>query len=150
MPGTVTVACKYPNGIKARLYKQMTVQQAVFGGGVRDIQIPVPSGDLVTFKGPAAPFGVLPKIPIVGGYALTSGIDADWFAEWLKQNETTDLVKNKIVFAHAKDTHAMANEHKDVRSGLEPLNTETTIRNGKQVKVDPRMPRAIEKADAKS
>ena len=98
MPGTVTVACKIPNGLELRL----------------------PSREPVVLKGPAVPYGT-PPVDAGTGYALTFGVDEEFFGEWMKRNAEMDLVKKRFVFAHAKPESAqsLAREMKDLTTGLE-------------------------------
>jgi hypothetical protein len=60
---------------------------------------------------------------IKGGYAFTPNIPADFWEEWLEQNELADYVVNHMIFAlpEVASTKARAVEHEDERSGLEPL-----------------------------
>jgi hypothetical protein len=58
-----------------------------------------------------------------GGFALTEGCPTDIWEGWLEQNKGSDLVKNKIVFAH-RDRNAVIQEVRTrsaIMSGLEPL-----------------------------
>jgi hypothetical protein len=140
-----------PNGVKLRLYDQVESYLPVMGGGQRKVMLPVPKGDTVTLHGWRVRFGELPKCVLIDETtALTSGIDADWWAKWMEQNKTTDLVLNKQVFAHARDTNGLAREHKNIKSGLEPLNPEMVIKGDKRVHVDPRFPKGVERAETKS
>jgi hypothetical protein len=97
----VTVACKLPNGLILEL------------DGVR-----------VELAGPAVAWGVPPRD--VGGYALTHGVDADFFVRWMSVYKDYTPVKRGLIFACAKpqDAEARAREMKDEKSGLEPLNPE--------------------------
>eukprot|EP01037_Dinobryon_pediforme_P023421 gene23421-24867_t len=120
---TVTVACKIPNGLQLRVFKTEDVEEAVLGGGTRTVKRATQVGDIVKIHGPASPFGVAPKAPIAGGYALTHNVPAEFFAEWMKQNADSDLVRNGLIFASAKPdtTTGWAKERESVRSGLEPI-----------------------------
>lgn len=73
-----------------------------------------------------------------GGYALTPGIPADFWAEWLAQNKDNPIVVNKTIFA--SDTRdaieGLADDHKEFRSGFEPLVPDT----------DPRIPKSTNPA----
>ncbi len=104
MPGTCTVALKLPNGLVLEL----------------------PGRPTITVRGFAVPYGVAPALSIIGGYALTPNVDADFFEEWLLVNENLELVKKGLIFAHAKasDASAQAREFAELRSGLEALDSE--------------------------
>lgn len=101
MPGFVTVACKTPMGLILELKGRPQV----------------------TIKGFSIPYGTVPSYPLVGGYALTPNVDADFFEEWMKVNANLDLVRKHFIFAHAKssDASAQAREMAAEKSGLEPI-----------------------------
>lgn len=127
MPETVIVGCNYPNGVILRLFDKREVYQEVMNGVKRKVEIAVPRiGAQVRLRGPAVRPGELPKHRIIGkrereGYGLTR-VDAVFFHEWWEQNKETDLVRNKVIIIHDKDTAGMAKDLLDVRSGMEPLN----------------------------
>ena len=145
--GTVTVACKYPAGFILRLFKPNKEYEAVLGGsGSREITIHRPIGKTYRIKGPAAPNKERPNCPMAGGYALTPGIPADFWQEWLKQNEGADYVENHIISAHGQPDHIKGEckEHKDQKSGFERLDMSTTRKDGRNIVNDARV-RAISK-----
>lgn len=120
----VTVACKLPHGLTMRLFKMEPFVEPVVGGGTRESKMPVVVGEPVTLKGyRALPFGVVPKAQIAGGYAITTGVDKDFFEEWMRQNKDSDIVKNKLVFAHVarESVEDFGRENEKRVNGLEPL-----------------------------
>lgn len=139
MPGTVTVACKMPNGLILELTELFDHTEPLPGGGTKTVPMHRRTGKRVTIAGPAAPAGMAPKAPVMGGYALTHGIDADFWKQWLEQNKHSDLVRNKMIFAHEKQdsVEGRAREQAELRSGLEPMSQER----------DPRSPGRVTKAD---
>ncbi len=141
MGDMVTVACKLPHGLELRLCKPEEFQVPVPGGGMRKEKRFVPFGSSVVIKGYVAPFGMSPNAPVVGGYALTSGVDSDFFSEWLKQNADHDAVRNGLIFAHVKEDHVTgeAKDKKDLKNGLEPIDPSSP-----QTKV-----KGVEKADVR-
>jgi hypothetical protein len=163
MPGTVTVACRMPNGLRLRIWDFHEVEDQVIGGGVRTRKqahrsIKPGRPEEVVLKGFAVPLGYS-DTRIVGGYALTYNVDAEFMSEWFRQNSESDLVKNNIVFFNdkAEAVEKRARDHKNTLSGLEPLNTETTFKNNIETQVDPRWPKkasaattAIQKASRDS
>lgn len=128
---TVTVACKIPNGLQLRVFKMVDSPEPV-AGGTRTVKRAQQDGDAISVRGPAMPFGQALQNG-VGGYALTSGISAEFWAKWLEQNKDHDAVKNGLIFGSSKgdEVHGWAKEGEAVRSGLEPLSQ----------KDDPRSPR---------
>ena len=143
--GTVTVAVKAPNGIVLRAFRWEEVQEPVMGGGYRSVKTAVEVGERFYLKGYAAPFGQVPAVPVVCGYAINHGVPADLWHAWLEQNKHSDLVKRGIISAYAKsdDAEAFAREHHDVRSGLEPMAREEYDESGNVIPstVDQRIPR---------
>jgi len=139
MPRTITVACKVPNGLKLQVHEMHDFDEPVMGGGTKTVPRATPIGEPVFIAGTAAPFGQMPKAEIVGGYALTRNVDADFFAKWMEQNKDSAVVRNHLIFAHtsAAKVRDQANDQADVRSGLEPIAPDT----------DPRIPRGIKTAD---
>lgn len=121
--GKVIVACKQPSGIVIRPFIWSKQQVPVMGGGTREERIAVPSGAPVFIAGVATKHNEAPRARLVGGYALTEGVDAEIWAQWLEVNRNSALVKNGIVFAFEKldAAEGWCREHKATRSGLEPL-----------------------------
>jgi hypothetical protein len=73
MSGTVTVACKTPNGILI--------------------------GDGIHINGFAYERSQPPPHDIVGGYGITNGVDADIWNKWLASNAESHIVKRELIFA---------------------------------------------------
>lgn len=141
MSGQVTVACKIPNGLILQL-SQLVDTAEVTPQGYRTIKKAQPIGPQVHIAGYSAPFMAAARAPIVCGYALTRGVDADFWEAWLNQNHDADCVRNGLIFAHEKtaDTRAQAKEQRAVTDNQGPLVPDTdrripTKRNkdGKQV-----------------
>jgi hypothetical protein len=110
VPGTVTVACKLANGLCLDLKGR----------------------ERVIINGSAVPFG-MPSHP--DGYALTHGVDADFFVEWLSLYKDMDAVKKRFIFAYPKaaDASAAAREMRDEKCGLEPLDPDNPGRGLERV-----------------
>lgn len=123
MPGTISVACKVPNGLVLQVFTSTEAQEPVMGGGYKKImQAHVAWRHKV--NGPAVPEGRGSPYPIFYDYALTHGVDADHFAKWLEQNKDSDVVKHGFIKAHLKpsELEAHAKDHADVKTGLERVN----------------------------
>lgn len=144
---TVTVACKLPMGMILHLQEAFKETEQT-PNGIREVTRHRKIGDGIHVAGPSMPVGVPnpPRKAIVGGYALTRGVDAEFWAKWLKQNEGAAYVVNKIIFAMPTrdEAETVAEEHESVLSGLEPLNPgHTTAKDGTIVPNDARTPRSI-------
>jgi len=135
MAGTVTVACKLPNGLDLMICEEFTTHEAVMGGGTREVKAFRPTGRGFHVKGNSAPHGV--QIHTPGGYALTTGIDADMWDAWLAQNKESPLVKNHMVFALPREDSATskAKEQAEVISGLERLDMSKPFKVGNGLNV---------------
>src|SRR5580765_4797262 len=105
MSGTVTVACKLPNGLHLELKGRPRV--TVRGNAV-----------LV-----APPPGTFNMPELAATYALTSGVDAEFWDAWLEQNREMDFVKRGFIFAHEKQVNSVAHakEMEAEKTGLEPI-----------------------------
>ena len=119
MPGTVTVGCKLPHGLHLRVFRMEKRLVPVMGGGAREVEEAVPAGR-ITIQGTRRR---IDDPRIVYGYALTHGVDADVWSEWLAQNKDSELVLKGLVFAHVKHTEAetTARANENVRSGFDPI-----------------------------
>jgi hypothetical protein len=123
MAGTVTVGCKLPHGLELRVFEMEERDEAVIGGGTRVVKVARSAGTSVQINGNAVPHGQAPRHQIVGGFAITSGVDADFWAKWLEQNKDSAIVKSGLIFAAAKaeDIKTEGCNRAKIKSGLEPL-----------------------------
>ena len=133
---TVTVACKYPGGLILRRHVMKPKTELVMGGGTREVQEAVATGEQVVINGPAAEPGKMPfqrgpsgapipktQVDVIYGFALTHGVPKDLWESWLEANEDSAMVRNGLVFAHgqAASVKAQAKNHEKQRSGLEAI-----------------------------
>lgn len=139
--GTVTVACKFPPGIVLQLCRKVSyMEQSLTGPIERERFDKV--GQKYYVRGNAEVNGQVPKgykrPDIEGGYALTRGIPADFWREWLRQNSDFPMVTNKLIFATTDyaDTVAKAIERAGLKSGFEPIVPDD----------DPRAPKSLNPA----
>jgi hypothetical protein len=111
-----------------------------------DEEVFAKDGPIVVIQGTNYPIGAPPegvvwpdRPQMAAGYALTFGVDADFFEQWLEQNKLTDMVRNKMVFAQEKveDAKAEAVENKSRDSGFGPLRPDNDKRMPKKVRVNP-------------
>ena len=123
MPGTMTVACKIPNGLMLRVFVAEKQTVNVMGGGVKEITLSRPTEWSQKLNGPAKKIGTDVGWQIIHGAGLTHGVDADQFARWLEQNKDTEMVRLGLVFGQPKanDTIAQAQEHRAEKTGLEAI-----------------------------
>lgn len=130
----VSVACKMPNGLILRGLDRTIVQELVQGGGVRDVECYVPNGEQVVLGGTAARYGD-PRPPLLtaSGYRITPNVPKKLWDDWYAANKASDLVKNRIIFAHTDhaSVEKFGREHDHVVTGLEgidPKNPQKHVR----------------------
>lgn len=141
----ITVACKYPPGLILRIFRHEKAQ-TTGPGGVREEMVPVMVGDPIAINGPAAETGKHSRHETAGGFALTHGVDAEVFGEWMRQNASSDMVRNGLIFSASDRNSARdrAEDHKDTRTNVEPLNMATKKNEqGKDVVQDVRVSREV-------
>lgn len=132
--GNITVACKLPNGLILKLFEMRDTEELVMGGGVRTVskafQMDRTPVELTGSRSASQ------SILHIGGYALTPNVDAQFFAEYLRQNYDSDIVQNRLIFAHESRDHieGQAKDAAEVKSGLEPLNPDGDSRAPQRVK----------------
>lgn len=134
---TVTVACSLPNGHILQLYDIEEVEQTLPNGRTfkeNNATLNQAAGQW-RLNGAALDFqrlaaGEVPDYRVIkgstigAGYALTVGIPRDFWEAWLKQNASSPLVRNHLIFAASSESRAVdeAREYKNLRSGFEGLN----------------------------
>jgi hypothetical protein len=125
MPGTVTVACKIPNGIFIRSFEMMTEQETI-PNGTREVKVARNVGEPIKINGPGRLDLAGDRRPMAGAFALTYNVDADSFERWMAANKDTPMVQNRLIFCHAKtdSVASMAREAEGQLTGLEPMDTQ--------------------------
>jgi hypothetical protein len=139
---TVTVACKLPHGIKIRDYIEGKFHENVMGGGTRPVKVFRPVGPVIRIKGPQVPTVFIRLVEVVGGYAITDGIDADVWGRWLNWNKDSDAVTRNLIFGDEKRDKvlARAREFASIKSGVEPLDVSMKLNSeGRMVYNDERV-----------
>lgn len=144
MAATVTVAYKGPTDLLLRLFEFVETRETTLGGErvVKQARVRTGSGDVPTtvrITGNSHEWGKSPRAPIVGGYALTYNVNAEFWTEWAKQNHDSDLLRYNLLFAASRttDVEAKAKEYARTRSNLEPIDPAG----------DPRAPGRVTRSD---
>lgn len=122
---TVTVACKIPSGLVLRLFRSETYREQGRAGEMVEHQRSVEiEGTRVTLKGANSVLGLDPKLPSEYAYGLTHGVPEDIWDQWLVANADSDVVRQRLVYAHAKPQYVAdkATEQAAIRTGFEPIN----------------------------
>lgn len=136
----VTVGLKHPSGLILRLFKEEEVtEQSPAGPKTVKQYFPNLKAGTVELKGyGGAAFGQVQPHRIIGQYALTHNVPADFMREWFKQNQELDLVKNNLIFIQAdeNDAAAQGKDQQTVWDGLHPLRMHSA-------KKDPRVPKKV-------
>lgn len=90
----VVVGCKLPNGLVLNLDRYVPIGPPEKGQIRREVSRVGP----FTLRGWAHERDKAPPADMVGGYALTP-IPRDFWEEWLKRNEDSDLLRDGLIFA---------------------------------------------------
>lgn len=141
---TVVVACKIPVGLELQCSDEQEYQEEYRDTEGRQRTRArarlIKAGPVVLIAGTAYPVGQAPagfrdKPMMAGGYALTFGVNKDFFDRWMEQNKLNPIVVNRMIFGYEKieEVRAKARNYADLKSGLEPLSPDD----------DPRMPRPL-------
>lgn len=136
---TVTVACKIPNGLILRIGSMETTRVPVLGGGMRDEKKWRWNGAEVQIAGPKRRVeSGDPDSPVADGYALTFGVNAEFMARWIAENKDSDIVTKGLILVHEKrdELKAQTFEHRDARTGLEPMAQSDDKRIPKSSKIE--------------
>lgn len=133
---TVTVACKYPGGLILRRHVMRPKTELVMGGGTREVQEAIATGEQYVVNGPSREPGKMPfersqsgvavkgtQVDVTSGFALTHNVPKDLWESWLEANKDSAIVRNGLIFAHAQasSVKAQGRDHEKQRSGLEPI-----------------------------
>lgn len=131
---TVIVGCRIPFGLVLQTYMMVAASEAVMGGPARDFEIARKTSHRYVLNGSRVRIGQDRSWEIVNGAGLTHGIPEEVWNKWYEDNKNEPIVKNKLVFAHAKEVEvrAMAKDARSIRTGLEPYAPDGT---------DPRKPK---------
>lgn len=140
----VTVACKLPHGLVIRDFSEHVAHENVLGGGQRKVKVFRATGRPIRLKGPVVPDEFVRLVEVVGGYAITEGVDAEIYGRWQRANAESLFIVNELVYGHEDGAHlrAWAREHASVKSGMEALDVTLRSENGRQVYGDPRIRQA--------
>jgi hypothetical protein len=141
---TVTVACKLPHGVVIRDFQEGVMHENVMGGGTRKVKVFRAVGQRIRIKGPQVPTPFLRLVEVVGGYAITDGVDANVFARWMSWNKENPAVVGHLIFgSEDRDSVVgMAKEMAKIKSGLEPLDVTMIQKEGRWVYQDERITRS--------
>lgn len=120
--GTVTVACKLPHGLILQLQEPREVAEPTQTSPDRKVTRYERVGKTITIAGCALHNDRPTQKQVMGGFALTHGIDASFFSKWLEQNAQHPAVEGGFIFAAGKmetvETQIAKGEKR--RTGMEP------------------------------
>lgn len=139
MAGTVTVALKYPHGIIMRVFDMKDVEEPLPGGGTKTVQRGTPRNKTIKINGYLEKYDPsLPPAARGSSYALTHGVDKDFFDQWMKQNHDNYLVENDLIFAGENENAVKGKikENEKRKCGLEPIDRDKLPRGISQFKKD--------------
>ena len=134
---TVTVASKLPHGLVIRLFRMEEYEeQGAAGQLVRHKRAVEIDGTRVTIHGHNSRLQPGPKMPLSVAFTLTHNVPADVWDGWLAEHRESAMVRNGLIFAASTDTRAadQAKEHRDIRTGFEPIDPDNPGRHQPRVK----------------
>lgn len=121
----VTVCCKHPSGIRLRVFEMIDVEERGPHGThttkmARQIGGP---DNVVLIKGYNRDPAFFQSGLVNAGYAMTRDVPAAFWRLWLEQNADSDLVFNRLIWAHKQEASVVSfiREHESNLSGLEPM-----------------------------
>lgn len=132
MPGQVTVACKLPHGLILQICKEVETLEAQRDGTNKVVKEWRRLPEKVKINGYLAKYRVdLPPAAQDSSYALTHGVDKDFWDQWISQNRELDMVKAKLIFASEKPDvlKTALKDYEGTKCGLEPINRDSLPRN---------------------
>lgn len=129
---TVCVACKLPQGHRARLHKWVENKVVNAAGMEQTVRQSVPTGVEYVFKGNAHEQTEGPRVENAGGYGLTFGIPLDFWEAWKEQHKDLDLVRDRLIFAHEARSHAIgiAKDQREIQTGLSRIDPRKKVKSG--------------------
>src|SRR6266702_3471953 len=107
MAATCAIACKWPLGLDLKLYRMVDVTEGGYSGTrVVKVAEEIPGserhirGTNTATKEAMARDRNAPQ-PLAGspGYALTHGIEVDWWLEFKRQNHDSEMIRRGFLFA---------------------------------------------------
>lgn len=119
----VFVASKITRGLYLDIFQPVQMSRRVVGGGVENYTQQMRLPDRIRIKPAVLGFGLMPNYPIVDGFSITRDVPADHWRKFVEQNSNYEPLTSGILaaFDTEADAIAYAREHKELRTGLEPL-----------------------------
>lgn len=143
--GTVIVCSKLPMSIDLQLCEMRNETRRV-RETVWQEEVAAKVGPVVRVNGTSYPRGEPPagfrgRPQMAGGFAMTFGVDAEWWARWLEMNRQAPFIASGMVWAvpNRQDAQAKARELASLRSGLDPI----ALSSDRTQIEDDRMPKPI-------
>lgn len=126
---TVWIGCKLPRGLVIQCCEETSIDRPTFGGAIKSVKVFMRTGEQVRLKGYAVPFGKVPNYTIIGDFGITE-VKRDFWERWKSQNSKLELLTKGLIFEHGEkaSVEAYAEEHRDLKCGLEPLNPDGDTR----------------------
>lgn len=146
----VFVFSKMPMALELQLCKpkmtRMRVKEQAW-----DEPVYIKFGPVVVIAGNNYPIGAPPpevfwpeRPPMVAGYAITKGVDKEFWDAWFKDHAEDPMVVNCLIFAEEKleNGTARARDNKARFTGLGPL-LRGKDKDGEETIIDPRQPKKL-------
>lgn len=146
----VTVACKIPMGVVLQLCRKVPYVEHTQAGTVVERERWDRFGAKVKVNGTSYPVippkGYKERVAQTSGFALTRGVDAEMWDEWLKQHAEDAMVVNNLIYAFPDEESVVdfGRDFAGIKSDLGPLDMDTLDKDGRVL--DPRVPRSLDSA----
>jgi len=118
----ITVGCKYPHGLRIFEEKPVKVVREMRGGS-REVTEWHKTGKFVDLKGTA--YHVDQPRPILSpdGYAVTTGVDAEFFNAWMEAHKNDDFVTSGAIAKIDQNSRVegAARDMRGQKTGFEPI-----------------------------
>lgn len=148
----ITIASKLPMALQLQLCAPRTEERKERATTWNET-VYFKVGPVVVINGTAFPNADIPenmeRPQMIGGCALTSGVDRDWWEQWLEQNKTAPFIQSGLVFAQPTidGIRGQAKEHLKLDSMLGPIK-HGKDKDGNPIITDTRMPKKMSAASA--
>lgn len=119
----VFVASKITRGLYLDIFQPTEMTRRVVGGGVEKFTQQMRLPERIRIKPAILAFGLIPNYPIVDGFSITRDVPANHWRKFVEQNPNYEPLTSGTLraFDTEADAIAYAKEHKELRTGLEPL-----------------------------
>lgn len=120
----VFVVSKITRGLYLDIFNPIVQKVPRRGGGFDEVTTQMRMPERIRIKPAVMGFGLIPNYPIIDGFSITRDVPAAHWRKWVEQNSNYEPYTMGILRAFDTEAEAIAyaKEHRELRTGLEPLN----------------------------